>query len=117
MTTEAFNKGFTALSTILPGLNLDAKLFWEMLNDLDGQFFLMAVWEFIKKTKDIFPGTNIIATIRSQAEELQMKDRANNTLKLETETEKERIDRWQKEAVPMPEDCRKALSKLGINLK
>jgi hypothetical protein len=114
MTTESFNKGFTALSTIFPGLNFDARLFWELLQDLDGQYFLMSVWEFVKNTKEIYPGTNIIAIIRSRTEELQTEALKNSTLKIEAETEKERIERWQKEAVPMPEDCRIALEKLGI---
>jgi hypothetical protein len=116
MTNEAFNKGFSALSQVFPALNLDAKLFWKFLNDLDGQFFLMAVWEFIKNTKDIYPGTNIIATIRENAVALQNQARQENTLKLEAETEKERIDRWQKESSPMPEECKIVLDKLGIKI-
>jgi hypothetical protein len=117
MTNEAFNKGFTVLNTVFPALNLDAKLFWTMLQDLDGQYFLMSVYEFIKNTKEIYPGTNIIATIRARAEELQTEVRKNNIIKIETETEKERIDRWQKEASPMPKDCRLALEKLGVKLR
>jgi len=119
MTTEAFNKGFTALSTIFPGLNLDAKLFWDMLNDLDGQFFLMSIWDFIKNTKEVYPGTNIIAKIRIRAEELRTEIAQDNILRIANETEKERIDRWSREAVPMPDDCRKALDELKrkLNLK
>ncbi len=117
MTNQSFEQGFSALLKVFPSMNFDAKLFWTMLSDLDGQYFLMAVWEFIKNTKDIFPGTNIIATIREKAIDLQNEALKNNTLKLEAETEKERIDRWQKEAVPMPEDCRKALEKLGCRIK
>lgn len=116
MTSQSFEQGFSALLKVFPGLNLDAKLFWSMLQDLDGQFFLMSVWEFIKNTKEVYPGTNIIAIIRAKAEELQTEARKNNILKIEAETEIERIDRWQKEAVPMPEDCRLALEKLGIIL-
>jgi len=97
-------------------MNFDMRIFWDLLNDIDGQYFLMAVYEFIKTTKEIYPGTNIIAIIRDNAITLQEKVRQENTLKIETETEKERIDRWQKEAVPMPEDCKQALSKLGIKI-
>ncbi len=116
MINEAFNKGFTALSVIFPALNLDAKLYWDLLNDLDGQFFLMAVWDFIKNTPNIFPGTNIIAIIRSKSEELRLEAQQKDILKLEAETETERIDRWQREAAPMPDDCRVALEKLGIKI-
>lgn len=114
MTNEAFNKGFSALSVTFPGMNFDVKLFWEMLSDLDGQYFLMAVMDIIKTTKEFYPGTNIIATIRIRADELKIEYFQNNSLKIEAETEKERIDRWQKEATPMPEECRIALEKLGI---
>jgi hypothetical protein len=116
MTNEAFNRGFSALSQVFPALNLDAKLFWGMLNDLDGEFFLKATFNFIKTTTNIYPGTNIIAVIRENAATLQNQFRQENVLKLEAETEKERIDRWQKEAAPMPEECRMTLKKLGIKI-
>lgn len=114
MTTAAFNQGFAALSKVFPGLNLDPKLYWTMLQDLDGQFFLMSVWEFIKNTKEIYPGTNIIAILRSRVEELRLEAQQKNTLKIEADTEADRIERWKNEAVPMPEDCREALDNLGI---
>jgi hypothetical protein len=114
MTNQSFNKGFSALSVAFPAMSFDAKIFWEMVNDLDGEFFLKAVWEFIKNTQDVFPGTNIIATIRNRTEELQNEAIKNNVLKLEAETEKERIERWAKEAVPMPDECKKELEKLGL---
>jgi hypothetical protein len=116
MTSQSFEQGFSVLLKVFPNMNFDAKLFWDMLSDLDGQYFLMSVWEFVKKTKDIYPGTNIIATIRGKAIDLQNEALQNSTLKLEAETEKERIDRWQREASPMPDDCKKALEKLGITL-
>ena len=83
---------------------------------MDGQYFLMAIMDIVKNTKDIYPGTNIIAVIREKSINLQKEALQNSTLKLEAETEKERIDRWQKEAVPMPEDCKQALEKIGIRL-
>jgi hypothetical protein len=76
----------------------------------------MAIMDIVKNTKDIYPGTNIIATIRGKAIDLQNEALKNNTLKLEAETEKERIDRWQKESSPMPLECKIALSKLGIKV-
>lgn len=116
MTNEAFNKGFSTLSMVFPKMEFDAKLFWQTLNDLDGQYFLISVLELIKTTKEIYPGTNIIAIIRSRAEELRLEALQNSTLKLEVETEKERIDRWQKESAPIPDECRIALAKLGIKI-
>ncbi len=116
MTNQAFEKGFAALIATFPNMNFNARLFWEMLNDLDGQFFLMAIWDVIKNTKELYPGTNIIATIRLKTGELQSEVIRNKTLKIEAETEKERVERWRKEAVPMPEDCRLALEKLKNSL-
>ena len=116
MTSQAFEKGFEALIATFPGMNFNVKLFWEMLQDLDGQFFLMAIWKVIKDTKEIYPGTNIIAIIRCQAQTLKDEYTQNNTLKLETENEKERIERWKKEAVPMPEDCKEAFRNLGLKI-
>ncbi len=77
----------------------------------------MAIMDIIKNMKELYPGTNMIANLRAKIIELQNLDRQNNILKLEAETETERIDRWQREAAPMPDDCRIALEKLGIKLK
>ena len=76
----------------------------------------MAVMDIIKNMKELYPGTNMIANIRVNVAELENRDRQDNTLKLEAETEKERIERWQKESVPMPAECKLALSKLGIKI-
>lgn len=76
----------------------------------------MAVLDIIKTTKELFPGSNIIAIIRDKAISLQTEAMRDSTLKLEAETEKERIERWRKEASPMPEDCQIALEKLGIKI-
>jgi hypothetical protein len=116
MTNKAFEQGFAALTATFPSMNLNARLYWEMLQDLDGQFFLMSIWDFIKNTKEIYPGTNIIANLREKAIYFQTEALKNKTLKLTAETERQRIERWRKEASPMPEDCRIALDKLGINL-
>lgn len=114
MTNEAFNKGFEALTATFPSMNLNARLYWTMLSDLDGQFFLMAVYEFIKNTKEVYPGTNMIAIIRERAEALKTQAQAEKVLKITAETEKQRIERWQKNAAPMPEECRRALEKMGV---
>lgn len=104
------------MTAAFPGLQFNSDLFWAATNDLDGQYFLMAIMDIVKNTKDIYPGTNIIAVIRFKTIDLQNEFKKNNVLKLEVETEKERIDRWQKESAPMPEECRKALKKIGIKL-
>jgi|SRR3990167_264652 len=114
MTTQAFNQGLAVLSKVFPKLEIDARFFWDMLNDLDGQYFLMAVMVFIRNTPELYPGTNLIAIIRKKTEELRLGTLKDNSLKLEAETEKERIERWQNEAVPMPQDCVEALTRLGI---
>ncbi len=112
MTSEAFKRGFAALTATFPNMNFNGQLFWETLNDLDGECFLKAVWALIKNTKELYPGTNVIAILREHSAEMRVEGR----LQLEAETEKERIDRWQKEASPMPEDCRIALAKLGVKI-
>lgn len=76
----------------------------------------MAVIDIIKNTKELYPGSNIIAIIRTRAGELKSEVMATRVLKIEVENEKERIDRWRKEAVPMPEDCRAELERLGIKI-
>jgi post-segregation antitoxin (ccd killing protein) len=74
----------------------------------------MAVLEIIKTTKELYPGSNIIAILREKAEDIAIDARSKRTLALESETEKQRIDRWKAEAVPMPESCRIELEKLGL---
>jgi len=76
----------------------------------------MAVIDIIKNTKEFYPGSNVIAIIRERTEDFKIEAFKNNTLQLGAESEKERIDRWKKEASPMPEDCRKALEGLGIKI-
>lgn len=112
MTNEAFKRGFAALTATFPNMNFNGQIFWAMLNDLDGECFLMAVWDLIKNTKELYPGTNIVAILRSKAIEIK----ADSSIKIAAETEKERVERWKREATPMPEDCRKALDKLGIKI-
>ena len=73
----------------------------------------MAIIDIIKNTKEFYPGSNVIAIIRERTEDLRIETLKTKTLKITSETEKQRIDRWSKEAVPMPTDCRIALEKLG----
>ena len=117
MTAQAFNQGITLLNRIFPKLGIEAKLFWALLNDLDGEHFLKAIQEIIKTVPELYPGTNIIAMIRTRAEELRLKILKNSTIKIEAESEKERVERWQKEAIPMPQDCRDELEGWGVASK
>jgi hypothetical protein len=117
MTSESFQKGYLALAASFPGLQFNSDLFWATLSDLDGGYFLKAVMSIIKNTKELYPGSNMIAIVRGLTLEIQKQDIAHSTLKIEAETEKERIDRWRRESTPMPEDCRLALVKLGIKIE
>lgn len=102
------------MAAAFPGLQFNSDLFFAALNDLDGGYFLRAVMITIRDTKELYPGSNLIAIVRDLALDMQRADKASNTLKLEAETEAERIDRWKRESVPMPEECREVLSKLGV---
>lgn len=76
----------------------------------------VVVWKIVKETTEIYPGTNVIAMLRFYAEGFRLDALKAGALKLSAESEKQRIERWQKESVSMPDDCRKALVKLGIRL-
>lgn len=89
---------------------------WETMSDIDGVDFIKAVVDIVKTQKEFYPGTNIIAVIREKANEAKLQRRQATVLMIEAESEKQRIERWKKEAVPMPDDCRKALSKLGVRI-
>lgn len=86
------------------------------LKDLDGKYFLNAVYDFIKTTAQVYPGTNIIALIREKAEQQAERDRADKAFKLTAESDAERMERWKREAAPMPDEARKELDKLGIRI-
>ena len=55
--------------------------------------------------------------IREKAEKIVTEEQQEKVLKITAESEQERVERWKKEAVPMPEDCRVALAKIGIKLQ
>jgi len=114
MTTQIFNQGIALLNKIFPKLGIEAKIYWAFLNDLDGEYFFRAIQEIVKTIPELYPGTNIIAMIRTRAEAHRLEALKVSTLKIEAETEKERIERWQKEAVSMPQDCVETLTRLGI---
>lgn len=114
MTNESFQKGYLILVAAFPGLQFNSDLFFAALSDLDGGYFLQAVMITVRDTKELYPGSNLIAIVRSLALDIQKAEKANNILKLEAETESDRIDRWKKESAPMPAECREALARLGV---
>jgi hypothetical protein len=97
-----------------PGIKFSAPLLWGMLSDIDSRIFLIAVTEIIKTTKELFPGSNIVAILREKSVEVAIEEQQKNTLRLEAETEAERVERWKKEASPMPAECRAAMIKAGL---
>ena len=67
MQVETLNKAIVLLSATFPSINFNAKIYDEMLSDSPDDFFLKAVYDFIKTTKEIFPGSNPIAILREKA--------------------------------------------------
>jgi len=114
MTDQSFQKGYLALTAIFPGISLNAQLFWELVKDLDGEYYLKAVYDVLKTTKEIYPGTNIAAIIRDKVQALKDSSIDANALALQKEDENEKVARWAREAGPMPEDCKLELQKLGL---
>lgn len=55
------------LAASFPGITFNARLYEEMLGDLPDVYFLEAVYDFIKTTKELYPGTNPIAILREKA--------------------------------------------------
>lgn len=102
------------MTAAFPGMTFNAKIYHDFLADIDGDFFLKAVEDFVKNTKEIYPGTNLIAMLRDKALSYKTLAQKDHVLKLKKETEEERIERWKRESVPMPEECREQLSKFGF---
>ena len=114
MKQEEFQKGMVLLSEAFPKLEFSTKLYWAMLNDLEGVYFLMAIRDFILGTKEIYPTSNPIAILRESVLMIQHQEESKKRLRLQRETEVERLNRWKKEAVPMPEESKELLTKFGI---
>jgi len=67
MKSETFKKGMMALYAAFPDKKMEADIFWPFLKDLNDEDFLRAVGEICVTMKELFPGTNLIATIRERA--------------------------------------------------
>jgi hypothetical protein len=64
---DTFRKGMALLSKTFRGVEIDSKYYWEMLKELDDDRFIKSVFDLIKTTEQIYPGTNLIAMITSNA--------------------------------------------------
>jgi hypothetical protein len=67
MTNEAFKKGTAALILAFPNRIFDNDFMWDYLNDLDDEEFLTAIQKVISSSKELYPGSNIIAIVRENA--------------------------------------------------
>jgi hypothetical protein len=55
------------LSAAFPGVDFNPEIFEENLSDIQDEYFLKAVTTFIQTTKEIYPGTGVIAILREIA--------------------------------------------------
>ena len=69
MKNQTLQKAIALLATSFPGVDFNTELYWEMMKDLNDEHFLSAVLEFVKTTKNIYPGTNPIAILRELTHE------------------------------------------------
>lgn len=70
MKTETLLAGIAVISSVFPKLDLneDTLNIWEpLLQDLEDDHFLLAVEIFCSDQKEIYPGTNIVATLREMS--------------------------------------------------
>ena len=67
MQKEMLKKGLAILALTFPEKKFDGKVWWELLNDIDDKKFLIAVKDVCSTTKELYPGTNLIAIIREIA--------------------------------------------------
>lgn len=64
MKQESFEHGISILTSVIPGLNIKPKTWFELLKDLPDEAFIVAINKIAKGVKDIYPTTNIVAMIR-----------------------------------------------------
>ena len=69
MTKETLQRGLAVLSATFPEKQFNAKVYLELLIDLDDKAFLLAIKEFCSTTEEIYPGTNVIGKLRKIAKE------------------------------------------------
>ena len=107
MQVVTLNKAIMLLAASFPGITFNAKVYDELLGDLNDKYFLDAVYDFIKTTKEVYPGTNPLAIIREKAmsfiPSLPKPKRTNEELKKIQEMQ-EFYDRQKKEAAGIVSD-------------
>jgi hypothetical protein len=74
MDKTLFVKGMAVLSGVFPGLAIQPDLFYGLMGDLNGHFFVKAVERVCKEVTEIYPGTNIVAVIRKAHDEISLED-------------------------------------------
>lgn len=69
MERETLKQGLAVLSLTFPNREFNAKVYWELMKDLDCEDFLRGVKDVCLTTKELFPDTNIVAMIREKIAE------------------------------------------------
>ncbi len=67
MTEKNFKKGMAVLTATFPNVELNLRIFWDLLADLEDDIFEKAILKIVRTQTQIFPGTNIVAMIRLAA--------------------------------------------------
>jgi len=67
MQKEIFKQGLAVLCATFTDRKFNAKVYWELLNDIDDKQFLLAIKDVCSTITDVYPGTNLIAVIRDRA--------------------------------------------------
>lgn len=81
-----------------------------LLKDLGDENFAAAIHKIGCETKEIFPGTNIAAMIRENAQKIKVEEYRKQL----REEEEQKNKRMQLEAVPMPEESRKLMEHFNV---
>ncbi len=95
------------LTEAFPRVEMNSRIYYEILRDLPDEAFKLAVLETIRGIKEIFPGTNLMAILRGRTLELQrelLEKRAN-----------ERGISEEAQPAPPPPEWEGLKRKLGIN--
>jgi hypothetical protein len=67
MTEKQFKKGMAVLQATFPSVELNLRIFWDLLCDLEDEIFEKAILKIVRTQTQIYPGTNIVALIRLTA--------------------------------------------------
>lgn len=80
--------------------------------ELDGEAFCFAVQEFIKTTKELYPGSNPLAWLFEKHDELLNQRRSMRQKQLAKESDLEKIARWKRESSPPPKEWSDMMARL-----